>query len=1303
MIQPMIKPTIAHAAASAHRSRNIAALTVVICLAVVAVSAATCPPATAPKNPPNGSSTTETHVAFAWDPAGSDVTGYDLFLSKDSATASVACFNSSRPDCTVTLALGHYEWWVKNYVNGCSGGTESTHFTFDLQACSTPVAPTTLTPDSGIDVSPTGTTLSWSGGSADTYDVFLEQGSTCSTTTPLNPTALQSSVSSVRTSSLARGTSYAWRVRASRGSTCPAPVFSHCATFRVRACDPPAAFAPSNPADGAQNVTSPVSLSWAAAGGANGYNVWSRTDATQPFALIGTTTSASLAAVFPLSSQVEWYVEATATGGCVTTSPHRTFTVAGCPSAAPTPLAPIGNVPAGSALTFRWNAVSGATRYRVWLAPAGGTFVTLGDTADLTLTAHRPAGSYDWYVEALAAGCPGSRSAVNRFVVPRPQNCPGTPATLTLPTPGAMVTGGVTFSWTSVPGATSYEVWAAANNGAASRLASTTSTSLTTDLANGKITWYVVTHLDGCDDLVSPSSTFTVALPTNCQEAVPQLLAPVDGADRLPTSIDFFWSNVAGSSGYRLWVASGDGAPAVVSTTTGTRANALVQSGRGRWFVEVTFDGCPSRRSAEASFSAVASTGCSVPETPSLYVPGAVPSAIPYAIRWSPVANAASYEVSESADSSAPTTRTTSDVTLSYQHTVTDATRYHYRVRALSNCGASAGAFSSDSSVVVTPTPAAVTSVQSTVPFGTDVPINRTLFVAGRGSAMAFTATSDRSWLTIDPSSGILPPEGITLTLHADITGLDPGDNVATIRIDTATSSAGGRTTQAAAPVSTTPVSVTLATPVTSSGSNAVTTGALVLPAVAHFEGGALFQSDARLANTGPRPLRYQLNFTPTGTSGSKAGLQTTIQVDSGTSVALNDVLKKFFGASAAGESAFGSLQIIPLASSTDSQPPAGVTFASSRTFAITANGTVGQYVPALALSSFTRKSSDPSVLSTLLLSQISQSGAFRTNIGLVEAASEPAHVVLSLFDAGGSKVGTVPVDLQPGEHRQLDSLITSAGNFASAVRMELDVTSPTGLVTGYASVLDNTSNDPILVDAVPLASLGAARYVVPGVAALPAFGGGRWQSDVRLYNAAATSQQATLTFLPQGNPSAPVNADITLAPGEVRLLDDILRSTFGVDAIGGSIVVATPTASRLTASSRTYFDNGNGAGTFGQFIPSITSQGGAGLGERPLQILQVEQSDHFRTNLGLVELTGNPVVAEVSVTAPELKVVATVNVPLQANEFRQLGSFLAQVGLPTTYNARISVRVISGSGRVGAYGSLIDNVSGDPTYVPAQ
>ena len=60
-------------------------------------------------------------------------------------------------------------------------------------------------------------------------------------------------------------------------------------------------------------------------------------------------------------------------------------------------------------------------------------------------------------------------------------------------------------------------------------------------------------------------------------------------------------------------------------------------------------------------------------------------------------------------------------------------------------------------------------------------------------------------------------------------------------------------------------------------------------------------------------------------------------------------------------------------------------------------------------------------------------------------------------------------------------------------------------------------------------------------------------------------------------------------------------------------------------------------------------------------------------------------------------------DVTLAPNEFRQLGSILSSLNAGNTYNARIIVRVTSGSGRVTAYGSVVDNLTSDPTYVPAQ
>jgi hypothetical protein len=115
-----------------------------------------------------------------------------------------------------------------------------------------------------------------------------------------------------------------------------------------------------------------------------------------------------------------------------------------------------------------------------------------------------------------------------------------------------------------------------------------------------------------------------------------------------------------------------------------------------------------------------------------------------------------------------------------------------------------------------------------------------------------------------------------------------------------------------------------------------------------------------------------------------------------------------------------------------------------------------------------------------------------------------------------------------------------------------------------------------------------------------------------------------------------------------------------------------------------------------------VTIADSVGAGERSLQLLQMEDSPRYRTNLGLAETTGKPATAEVTVILPDSKVAPKVSIPLAAFEYRQF-AIISSLGLGNTYNARISVRVIDGQGKVTAYGSVIDQKTQDPTFVPGQ
>jgi hypothetical protein len=568
---------------------------------------------------------------------------------------------------------------------------------------------------------------------------------------------------------------------------------------------------------------------------------------------------------------------------------------------------------------------------------------------------------------------------------------------------------------------------------------------------------------------------------------------------------------------------------------------------------------------------------------------------------------------------------------------------------------------------------------------------------------VTFSATANKPWIAITPSSGTLPTTGTSLTVTADPKQLNLGTNTGTITIiyGAGASSHPGASTMATVAVTAVPLSVSLVSPVALGGKTAPPPDSLIIPAVGHAAGvgDSLFESDIRVANTSAQVMKYQVNFTPTAIDGTSTGSSTTIQIDPGATLALDDILASFFGSTST--TALGTLELRPLTSTTSNGAFTNLgqtltTVASSRTYNFTSNGTFGQFIPAIPFSQFIGNTSG-----VLSLQQIAQSAAYRTNFGLVEGAGEPADVVLTVFDNAGHVVGTINQSLLPSEHLQLNSLLAANNISLTDGRVEVAVTSPTGRVTAYASTIDNQTNDPLMVSPVLKPSEAATRFVLPGVGDFDS-GFAHWKSDVRVFDSGTTDTPVTMSYYAQGKADQPITITSTVKAGEVLALDNFIGSLMpqaGTNT-AGSLVVTTPSTSSLVVSGRTYTDTGKG--TYGQFIPAVTPADSVGLNERTLQILQLEQSSRMRTNVGIVETSGNPVTVQVSIILPDSRVTPIVNLSLAANEFVQLS--LGSFGYTDSiYNARAVVKVIGGTGRVTAYASVIDQITQDPAYVPAQ
>lgn len=1257
---------------------------------------------------PEHNASLELPVTFEWS-AVQGAAGYRLFVERDGFDVVRLLTTTANTQYTATdLGTGEFDWWVEAVFPGCPDERSNERSFVIEREVSCPTALPLLGPADGASVeSPV--PLAWGAvPGAEGYRVWVSHGDSA-------PMIIARTTTPGTTVSLPSGR-IEWWVEAMH-PLCP--IRSEERAFEVAtktSCGANAAPAlvspvgtPTEPAP----ADTPALLTWIAAPGAIGYRVWIAERGDDGFEDIALTRETSV--TLDLDADVyAWFVEAMFDGCPSVRSAVAVFeTLTGtprCTTDAPSALSPVGNVSATSPVTFTWSPVASAEKYRLFASVDGRDPILIAATEDTTITRALPPGSVSWKVEASFEDCASTVSPLAQFTIPSAANCTGASAALLTPAEDATTTNAVDFTWNPVPGAVRYALLARVNDGSATVLKTTTATQHSATLPAGEIEWWVVTFFADCAPTESERREFTIARQPDCETARPVILLPSGEAPRVTSPVHMQWSAVAGATSYRIWARQTDGPFALVATVTTPDVVAPMGGGPWEWFVESVFPSCQSTRSAVAECHVIPDVPCGTPETPTAWVVGQAMSNTKYRVRWTPLPNVGLYEIQESTtpDFANATTHTTTSTAMVFSHeAATSPVQYLYRVRGVSNCSDARGTYSDAIGVFIMPSKSANASME----LGSADPMVQSLFIPGGSAPIAFTATTDKPWMTVSPASGTVPPEGLTLQVTTDPQSMPAGTSTGTVQLEYASSGTGPRTH--AGSVGSIPLSVSLVTPVAPAGKGTPPPDSLIFPVVGHAQGvnDSLFESDIRLTNLSAQLMKYQLNYTPSGVDGTETGTSNTIELAPNETIALDDIVASVFG-SGTTSSSVGMLEVRPMTTWTNTtsalMPSSStslirdlVTAASSRTYNFTPNGTFGQFIPATRFADFIGRPTGGASPTILSLQQVSQSAAFRANFGFAEASGNAANLLVRVYDTASTLVATIPVALQPLEHIQLNGMLQTNGiNDLPDGRVEVEVTSGDGKVTAYVSTVDNKTNDPLLVSPVVKGGLLANRWVVPGVAFLEnasAF----WVSDLRIFNSGAAATPATITFFPAGSPEGAVSQELTLEAGEIEVLDNVLGELFGQpNGAGGAIAISTPQDAALTVTARTYNQTSNG--TYGQYIPGVTPAESVGLGDRALQLLQLEQSSRFRTNVGIVETTGQPATVEMRVTIPDSITTPIVTIPLTGSEFRQIS--LADFGITgAVYNARVSVKVVDGSGRVTAYGSAIDSITQDPTYVPAQ
>jgi len=251
-----------------------------------------------------------------------------------------------------------------------------------------------------------------------------------------------------------------------------------------------------------------------------------------------------------------------------------------------------------------------------------------------------------------------------------------------------------------------------------------------------------------------------------------------------------------------------------------------------------------------------------------------------------------------------------------------------------------------------------------------------------------------------------------------------------------------------------------------------------------------------------------------------------------------------------------------------------------------------------------------------------------------------------------------------------------------TALSMRADATTADA-ISVYASVVDNRTQDPIYLQGS--GARGGSRSIIPAVGRAPGINGTFWRSDVRLFNPTASTMVVTLRYL---NATMPV----VMAPNQTVVLSDVL-SQFGASSGSGALEVAWSGGNGPIIASRTYTTAANG-GTFGQSIDPVQSFGADSY------VPGLRSDSAFRSNVGFVN-SGD---VSIGITATLLtsggQPLASAFVPLAPRSQTQfsLASLFPSLNIPALGTVTLQAHTDSGP-FLFAYGSMVDNASGDPVF----
>ena len=454
----------------------------------------------------------------------------------------------------------------------------------------------------------------------------------------------------------------------------------------------------------------------------------------------------------------------------------------------------------------------------------------------------------------------------------------------------------------------------------------------------------------------------------------------------------------------------------------------------------------------------------------------------------------------------------------------------------------------------------------------------------------------------------------------------------------------------------------------------------LVIPSVGRTPGayGSSWATDVIIQNPLETTQSLNVRYVPNGDGVAATAAQTKVITLARREIRqIEDVLLSLFGI----EQGTGALFL---------EPESGVA-ATSRTYSHSDAGTFGFGMNAIDVFAAAASARFPVTFSGAFLGS-----NYRTNIIVTDASERGTEAHLFAATGSGIQASDVKFHAPAAGQQQINSIGPMLGLMPD--RTGALIVRPTrGHTVASVFTMDNRTNDPTYF---PPDLPSPVVRTIPVIGHIDGANGSRFRSDLYLFNPSSQPKQVLLQVKAWDSPTQ-TQLTLTLLPQEARVIEDVLTRVFGMTGLA-RLRYTSMDAAGVRVTSRTYNIDANG-GTFGFLMPPLNNFQSGGSGDT-LEILGAVADDRYRTNIGLVELTGfangASVPARIEIIGKDGAELDsfTVNVPVAGG--MQLNDIFRARGL--SYQGAALIRVTPQSGVIGAYAANVDNRTNDASYLAA-